>query len=482
MRSNHVPNKSNAALFWVLLIVIAWLPIPLGSNRVWSWSLMELFVFVIAACLIVEHLIWQNQRFSVLKKLKIQLGLLIAWLVFHWVQLIPMPIAILEAISPATVELHYYLYGESFASSSLHLSLGIGETLQAILKNSAYITLFILVVVLVNSRLRIQQMAMMLIYAGTANAFFGIINYFTQGQFGFFKPASWWGQAISGTYINPNHFAGLMELCLPMALGLIMAGHQRQRFYPNLKARLRGMLEFMLSREALLYLFAVIMLAGIFLSSSRGGIASLLTALVLGLVLFHFARPISVPQMRVGRVIVPLVILAVGWFGIGNFITKLENAGLDSDRGLIREATYPLIADYPLFGTGAGTYEQIFTLYKNSVLGLSVYDHSHNDYLELLSEQGITGFLLMGLAILFIYWRIIKCLGLRRNAQLRGILFGVVVGTLSLLIHAWIDFNFQIPANAAIFWCLMGLGISCSLMEGKKARAINEQKKSLISV
>ncbi|MCF6354844.1 MAG: O-antigen ligase family protein [Candidatus Polarisedimenticolaceae bacterium] len=321
-----------------------------------------------------------------------------------------------------------------------------------------------------NSRLRIQQMAMVLVYVGTANAFFGITNYFTQGKFGFFQPASWWEQAISGTYINPNHFAGLMELCLPMALGLIMAGHQQQRFYPNLKARLRGALEFMLSREALLYLFAVIMLAGTFLSSSRGGVASLLIALILGLMLFHFARPVDVPQMRVGRVILPLVILAVGWFGVGGFISKLESAGLDSDRGLIREATYPLIADYPLFGTGTGTYEWIFTLYKKNELGRSVYDHAHNDYLELLSEQGLVGFLLLGLAILLMYWRIIKCLSLRRNAQLRGILFGVVVGTLSLLIHAWVDFNFQIPANAAIFWCLMGLGISCSFMKSKRSR------------
>ena len=480
MQSNHVSSKSNAALFWVLLIVIAWLPIPLGSNRVWSWSLMELLVFAIAACLIAAHLIWQNQQLAILKKLKIPLGFLIAWLVFHWVQLIPIPIEILEVISPATVELHYYLYGENFADSSLRLSLDVGETLQATLKDIAYVTLFMLVVVLVNSRLRIHQMAMMLVYAGTANAFFGIINYFTQGRFGFFKPASWWEQAISGTYINPNHFAGLMELCLPIALGLIMAGHQQQRFYPNFKARLRGMLEFMLSRKVLLYLFAVIMFAGIFLSSSRGGIASLLTALVLGLVLFRFARPTNVPQMRIGMIIVPLVVLTVGWFGVGDFIAKLENAGLDSDRGLIREAIYPLIADYPLLGTGAGTFEQIFTLYKNNMLGLSVYDHSHNDYLELLSEQGIIGFLLMGLAILSAYWRIIKCLGLRRNAQLRGILFGVVVGTLSLLIHAWVDFNFQIPANAAIFWCLMGLGISCSLVKSKKARAINEQTKSQI--
>ncbi len=470
MPSDHLSNRCNAILFWVLLLVITWLPIPLGSNRSWSWSLMELLIFIVAACLIIVHVILESPRLGILKKVKAPLALLVAWLIFHWVQLIPMPIEIVEAISPATVELHHYLHGENLMSSSLRLSLDAGKTMQGILKGVAYITLFMLVVILVNSRLRIQQMAMMLVYVGTANAFFGMINYFTQGSLGFFQPASWWEQAISGTYINPNHFAGLMELCLPMALGLIMAGHQQQRFYPNLKARLRGMLEFLLSRKILLYLFAVIMFAGIFLSSSRGGIASLLIAIVLGLVLFHFARPIDVPQMRIGRVIVPLVILAVGWLGVGNFIAKLESAGLGSDRGLIREATYPLIADYPIFGTGAGTFEWIFTLYKKNNLGRLVYDHAHNEYLELLSEQGLVGFLLMGLAILFMYWRIIKCLSLRHNAQLRGILFGVVVGTLSLLIHAWVDFNFHIPANAAIFWCLIGLGISCSFMKSKKSR------------
>jgi len=470
MHDNKLANTCEAALFWMLLSIIAWLPIPFGSNQGWSWSLMELLVFTVASGVLVTRLIWPSPRINVISKLKLPLGLLIIWLGYHLIQVIPLPYAALAFFRPASIELYRYLLGGDLSGAQT-LSLDVNLTLQALLKGAAYITLFLLVVLLVNNRQRLRQMAMMLVYVGVANAFFGLINYFTNGYFGYFNPASPWGFAVTGTYINRNHFAGLMEMCIPIALGLILALQAKEQFYPTFKARLRGYLSFLLSSQSLLYLFTLVMLAALLLSTSRGGIFSLLAALTTGVFLLKFMNSAAVSYRRIGSIIILFVVLVIGWFGLGNLESRLKMQGLEDNRSELRSATYSLIKDYPLIGTGAGTYEWIFPLYKTAELGGNIYEHAHNDYLELLVNQGGAGLLTLGISILLLLWRILKALNGRRDPLLRGLLFGVVCGVVAMLTHALVDFNFQIPANAAIFWCLLGVGVSCALMEHRRRRS-----------
>ena len=41
---------------------------------------------------------------------------------------------------------------------------------------------------------------------------------------------------------------------------------------------------------------------------------------------------------------------------------------------------------------------------------------------------------------------------------MRGMSFAAIMGVTSILIHSWVDFNLQIPANAALFMVLLALG------------------------
>lgn len=467
MLDNQVSNKCENVLFWMLLSIIAWLPIPLGSNRGWSWLLMALLIFIVAGGVIIMRLINQSLRISAIKNLKLAFSLLVAWLGYHLVQVISLPYAVLESIRPASIEMYHYLIGEDL-SGTYTLSLDANQTLQAFLQNAAYITLFLLVILLTNNHQRLRQMAMLLVYVGVINAFFGLVNYLTNGYLGYFAPASPWKYAVTGTYVNRNHFAGLMEMCIPIALGFILALQTKEQYYPTFKARLRGYLSFFLSTQSLLYLYVLIMLAALILSTSRGGIASLFAALTVGVFLLKFLSRISVSHQRLGRVIVLFIILAVGWFGLGNLESKLETSGFESNRSQLRSASYSLIQDYPLLGTGAGTYEWIFPLYKTPDLGGVIYEHAHNDYLELLINHGVVGFFLLGAPLLLILGHILKALKNRRDLLLCSVLFGVICGIFSMLIHALVDFNFHIPANTAIFWCLLGMGVSCTIIRGKR--------------
>ncbi len=459
MLSDHAFKRCELTLFWLLLIVIAWLPIPLGSNRVWSWSLMELLIFTLASCLMVAYLAAKKPVPGVLITIKWPLMLLGIWLIYQLAQAILLPIKIVSLLSPVSIELRHYFKTELFAGYA-SISLNQGDTLSGLLQSTAYTTLFLVVITLVNSRKRIKQMAALFVIVGLAEALFGFVNYFTKGQFGYFRPAVPWDYAVTGTYVNRNHFAGLMEMVIPLALGLLIAQQQSDQFYPNLKARLRGWMEFLLSWQSWLYLSLLVMFAALLLSTSRGGNISLIIALLLSIILFKLLSGGLAHQVKLGRILILLFTLVVGWFGVGNMIERLDQHGLENSREAVWSATGKLISDYTITGSGAGSYEWVFPFYKTVELKQFVYDHAHNDYLELLAEQGVIGFLLLAIPLLLIISNIILSIKTRRNLLLRGVIFGVLCGAFSMLIHSAVDFNFHIPSNAAYFWCLLGMGVS----------------------
>ena len=59
------PLRFSRALFLLYLLLLAWAPLPLGSNRVWSWSLLEVWVYCLGAATVIA---WGHQACSVWKQ------------------------------------------------------------------------------------------------------------------------------------------------------------------------------------------------------------------------------------------------------------------------------------------------------------------------------------------------------------------------------------------------------------------------------
>ncbi|MCB1841970.1 MAG: O-antigen ligase family protein, partial [Halioglobus sp.] len=139
--------------------------------------------------------------------------------------------------------------------------------------------------------------------------------------------------------------------------------------------------------------------------------------------------------------------------------------GLNSNRHLHRELAYKVIADYPFFGIGSGNWMDVYPAYETTeTYGYGKLMHVHNDYLQLLAEQGIVGFLILGSAILIALGTMLGALRRRRDPLMRGILYGCVTATITFLIHALADFNFHIPANAAMFSVILAMGLIAARM------------------
>ena len=116
-----------------------------------------------------------------------------------------------------------------------------------------------------------------------------------------------------------------------------------------------------------------------------------------------------------------------------------------------------ILDDYPLFGTGGGTFYTAFTRYRGQDID-AYYDHVHNDYVQYLTETGLIGGALFGLLVVISVVCAILAQARRRDPLARGVAFGVLMGVTAIGIHSTVDFNLQIPANAFLFMILLALG------------------------
>jgi len=118
-----------------------------------------------------------------------------------------------------------------------------------------------------------------------------------------------------------------------------------------------------------------------------------------------------------------------------------------------------MMMDFPLLGTGFGTFGYVYPLYKKYMEAPLVYTYAHNDYLQLIIETGILGFFSVITALTLFLLSRVRNLGRFSQKENHFRFFmslGALSGIVSLLIHSLADFNLHIPSNALYFAFLIG--------------------------
>ena len=111
-------TSSDKALYYAFCALIAWLPLPLGSNRPWAWSIMEIWVYLLTAAWF-----WLYFRNKVNISVSLSSGryvvfAFVLWLAFIAIQLVPLPAQIIDVVSPFASG-----HWNSFANASLSYGL-----------------------------------------------------------------------------------------------------------------------------------------------------------------------------------------------------------------------------------------------------------------------------------------------------------------------------------------------------------------------
>ena len=121
------------------------------------------------------------------------------------------------------------------------------------------------------------------------------------------------------------------------------------------------------------------------------------------------------------------------------------------------QSTIPLIKEFPVLGTGLGTFFDVYPRFQPENFP-KYFAYAHNDWLQLLIETGAIGLTLAAAAVGIYFSSLIKIFRERRDPYVKGIGAGVLGSSAAIFTHSLVDFNFQIPANAFLFSVILGLG------------------------
>jgi O-antigen ligase len=345
------------------------------------------------------------------------------------------------------------------AMVGIQLMLGISAhpyaTRSAALLYGMYAILGFVSVQLIRGEERVRKFCIVLAIFGFAVALFGIIQNLSSHGTLYWMITPRQGGSVYGPYVNRSHFAGLMELLMPFALVPIFRSQTAT------------------DKRFLLGFAALVMVTATVLSQSRGGTLSILMEIVFLAICLGITRDGKRAVIILALLLIAATVSVAG-LGAGEIVARFNSLGEQEEGGpvtriRIARDCLALIAQHPLLGTGLGTFADVYPRVRSYATDLSV-GQAHNDYLQCAVEMGLAGLAVTMWLIVLLYRRGLSRLSeWHRNWQGCLRIAGMTACT-GLLVHSFMDFNLQIPANALLFFILMGLVCSDSGVSTKRVK------------
>ncbi|WP_415890383.1 O-antigen ligase family protein [Neptuniibacter sp. SY11_33] len=291
-------------------------------------------------------------------------------------------------------------------------------------------------------------------------------------EFTFFIPKDSYQGVSTGTFINRNSQAGYLVMCVSIGIGLMISTLNDEGSH-SWRERGRRWLTALLSKKIILRISLLIIVAGLVMTHSRMGntsfFASLMAMGVLGLIL---SRKATRSMIILLTSLLILDVFVVGtFFGVEKVAQRLQTTSIEKEsRDEVALTTIEMAKLQPFSGTGAGTFYTAFPEHRTEEIGRGFYVNTHNDYLEFVSEFGVIGTLPLALLMIGSLGAGLYAQYKRRNKVLRGMAFGSSMSILAMMIHATVDFNLQMPANALTFMVVMALSWIAMLQKSGRKR------------
>lgn len=422
-----------------VLALLLWLPLPLGSNHDWSVAVLIVWVGLLATVYAAGAL--------------------------------ANPASLRGARPPGVVLVMAacLLFVQAMLMAQLWLgwSVDSGQSWRQLWLGLAYTALFVLVTGLFRCRARLTLLLAVIVVGGTFQAFYGAFMTLAALDGPLASLGYQHGRSASGTYVNRNHMAGYLAMCLGCGIGLLLALRSDQ------PARWTNLLETLLGPKMRLRLALAIMVVGLVMTHSRmGNAAFVLSLLVVGGV---FAWRDTRHRVRnfliLGSIVIVDVLIISQFFGLDTLRDRVAQTRFQDvvvagevvarenvDRDDVFAYALPLALQRPLAGQGAGAFESAFPAW----LGPDIpghFDHAHNDYLQFWIEFGAPASAALVLFVLIAAREATRALLVARSVYGAGVACGALMALSAVAWHSLTDFNLQIPANAAFFMVVCAVAV-----------------------
>lgn len=319
---------------------------------------------------------------------------------------------------------------------------------EELLRILAYAALFLVAVCNLHRQSLTQAVVWSALALGTALSLYALFQYTTGADTVWGAPRGpQYGRRGSGSFVCPNHFAGFLELLLPLALAGLIAG--------RMKAVGRILIAYAL----------LTMLVGMAVTMSRGGFLGAAAGLALVLLVLAFERDYRLPALAGMGVILAVIVVMLAYSqALTTRFQRISEAELGTLNGRVAlwQTAREMWREHFWLGAGPGHFDVRHKEFRpDTIEGRPL--RAHNDYLNALADWGVAGAAVAALPWLLVLAGVLRTLPHVRRAQADlevrrsnkfSFVLGASAGLVALLVHAWWDFNFHIPANAilAVLW------------------------------
>ena len=512
-------SRTDRLVLRLLQVLVLGLPFLLGGNRPWA------MVVATPIALLLLVLTLRAERRSPAPGHGPGLAALAAFCLLALATTLPLPPSLLGLLTPATAR----IYGDtlpgwpSAASWTSWRSLAIDPyaVWREIGRVSIAFTVFAVIVAYPwksddfgeDARAQVTSRLLLTLFAGGALlATVALLQEVAgNGRILWITGEPSESGRASGPFVNPNHFAAWLEMVIPAALAyaLTLAGRIRRRLVSaadtgrrmGVRPR-RAWVAALVKYQTRLWpplvagAAVLLMLVAHFATGSRGGAA----ALLIGLGVAAGGALLRGRDRDARRRLLAVVLVLAFIVGSGASLTlwalaesgDTPSASGDADeveaslasRLAVSVEGLGVVRDFPLFGTGLGTWLHAFRPYQAPPVEGGIWDHAHDDYVELAAETGAAG-LLIALCFCLAVARAARgqepeggrALAKRPAGELRNdrpagfelpewyaaladtglVRWGLIGGVAAILVHSLVDFGLRMPANLVALMAVLGL-------------------------
>lgn len=318
-----------------------------------------------------------------------------------------------------------------------------------------FITYFLLILFIyqfINKFNEVKLYISILLYFSLIPSIFGLIQYFK--IFALLKIDTFKllpKDVAYSTFGNKNFFAGFLVLVIPLSLSLFCYEQK-------------------LLKKIVFLITFLILLFSLLITFTRGAYIGIFA----GIVTFFLLNLISLKKYFV-KIIVIILIISICLSIILLKLNIFENVkdavvsifSFSHGTNLMRITTYKSFfraaIKNPLTGVGIGTFQLTFPFFRDELYsskGLTHNTlHAHNEYLEILGEQGIIGLVLFLWFIYILLYLSIKKFFTSKYKPYKWILSGLIASILGALAHNIFSVNLRMTSTSVIFYFLVGLTI-----------------------
>jgi O-antigen ligase len=271
-----------------------------------------------------------------------------------------------------------------------------------------------------------------------------------------------------GAFVNRNDFGAWLMLVTAPVVGYLIA---RLRIHPAYRSgRWRDWIKHFFSSGVVMTATAAFIILGVLLATlSRSALAGLGAAALCG---WSLGRH----RLTVERTSWPAVLGAIGvtvlatvlFVDVAGWVGRLQQGWSDEPAGFGRLAmwreTLPMIRDFWLTGTGAGTFSDAMTQYQQSSMWVGSMqrwahiNNAHSAYLQVAAEGGVLVAIPVAAAVMLLA-RLARQAVYADKGEMFWVRVGATGGLAGLAVQSLWEIPLVMPANAVLCGVLAGLAL-----------------------